>query len=107
MKKVSVSVFKKLLEEKGFREFRLTSEDQSWNNIGLPSQFELVFGEAAVACNPDIICLKGVCGLVYFRHIEYVYVAPVKTVLGTVFDVVCTDWARGDAITSYRILAVE
>lgn len=107
MKKISIASLRKLCEERNFREFRFASVDQPTNGILATIQADLTFSTIMIALNPDIICLRGVSGMIYFRHIKFVCVAPVKTTLGLVFDIVCEDGTKAETFVKYRILAVD
>lgn len=107
MKRVSVTDLRTICDTRRFLAYRLVSADQPRNDIDYSIQFDLTFQQILIAENPDIICLKGTGGMLYFRHIKYVCAAPVDTILGFVFDVICTDSMYNGGIAKYRILAIE
>lgn len=90
-RRMTFGELKRYYEGRSLKRVLFCTEDQTWSRVNDPIKVSLAFTSMQMACNPNIICLKGGENMMYFERVKFANVDSERTPLGTVLDVVCGD----------------
>lgn len=102
---MSIWELKRYYEGRSPKRILFCSENQEWSKIENPLKSSLVFTSMAMACNPNVICLKNGDSMVWFERVKSVIVDPDRSPLGTVLDIVCGDVSSKENDIRYTVIA--
>lgn len=90
-KKMSVGELKRYYENRRPKQILFCTANQAWHKVDDPMKIAMSFTSMAMACNPNVICLKSGENMVWFERVKNITVDSDRTPLGTVLDIVCGD----------------
>lgn len=105
MQNLSMQEFKKMFELSPSSEFIFSSENQSWNIKESALSAKLTFTAMVVVFNPNTIYFKNSTDCICFNRVKRVDVSDNKSILGTVFTIVCGDHDNNFNDTKYTMIA--
>lgn len=89
MKKLSLPEFRDFCNNGSFRKIIYATCNQQRNNTGTLSAFSLEFSKMQFTFNPDIIYLTDRKNSMRLNNVKGVKIHDEKSLLGTVFTVIC------------------
>lgn len=105
MRKImSIGELKRYYENRRPGRILFCTANQTWNKVDDPMKAVLAFTSMAMACNPNVICLKNGDNTLWFERVKNIIVDPDRSPLGTVLDIVCGDSASKENDVHYTII---
>jgi hypothetical protein len=105
MSNLSLREFKKMCDSLSFKQFIFSSDNQSWSKIEHTIKMDITFTVMMIAIAPDTICLKDKNSLICLDRVKRIITSDIKSVLGTVFSIVCGDLDSDLNDVTYTIVA--
>lgn len=104
MTKMTVSDLGRFLESANPKSIVFSSENQQDIPPAVSVSFNLIFGAVLTAISPNAVLLRGECGYVCFNNVKYALIDQETSALGTVVDLVCSDYGCQHSETHYTLI---
>lgn len=105
MEILSLKEFKKICQRLSFKQFVFSSDNQSWNQVEHTIRISTTFSLMMITYNPNMICFKNNNGILYLDRVKGIKVSDAKSLLGTVFTIICGDTRSKVNDMEYTIVA--
>lgn len=105
MQNLSIQEFKKVCDALSPTQFIFSSENQSWHQVEHTIRAKLTFTIMMIAFNPNTICLKNHTDSLCLNRVKSIKINDEKSMLGTIFTVICGDSGSNSKDVAYTIIA--
>ena len=105
MVNLSVREFKEVCDTLSSKQFIFSSENQPWHKVGHTINVKLTFTIMLIALNPNAICFKNKDGCLCLDRVKRIILSDAKSILGSVFTVICGDCGSDTNDVAYTIIA--
>lgn len=102
---MSIGELKRYYEDRSLRRILFCTINQAWDKVDSPMKASLTFTSMAIACNPNVICLKSDENTLWFERVKSVVVDADRSPLGTVLDIICGDSSSKENDAHYIVIA--
>lgn len=105
MQNLSVREFKNMCDTLSPKQFIFLSENQPWNKVEHTIKVKLTFKIMLIAFNPNAICFKNSDDFICLDRVKRIKMSDEKSMLGTIFTIICGDLNNNFNDVSYTIIA--
>ena len=103
---MSIEELRRYYKHRSPRQIMYCTANQTWGKVDNPMKAVLTFSSMIMACNPNVICLKGGENTLWFERVKNVIVDPDRSPLGTVLDIICGDSSCKENDIHYTVITL-